>query len=343
MRPLMPPKAQPFQTRPVTSWNARNGISTIWRVKGENILTSGGNLLPGSRDTDNDALTPSLVASFQSSAHDTNITSAVKCVVTSAIGHVDEFLLDTLVTQLSRVDEVSRAEFPRPGFLAVVHVNGNNLASLVLDSTLDDGQPDAPGTKDSDVGTFLHASSNHSSTVTGGDTTTQKASPVHWSFIGDSDDGDIGHNGVLREGGSSHEVKEVLSLSSEPRCAVRHDTFALRSPDLSTEVGLARFAELTFPTLRGARSVVSIPGQSLGSIQANEGIWEGGQDILESNDIVSRFNGCDTFSDRLYDTRALVTQDNGECPFGILARECIGIYKRKGFVSIPIRTLYIFS
>jgi hypothetical protein len=52
VRPRAPPKAEPFQTRPVTSWNGRVAIS-----------------LAGFGDADDDALAPAAVAAFERLAH----------------------------------------------------------------------------------------------------------------------------------------------------------------------------------------------------------------------------------------------------------------------------------
>lgn len=48
--------------------------------------------------------------------------------------------------------------------------------------------------------------------------------------------------------------------------------------------------------------------------------------ILESNDVVARLHVGDTLADGFDDTSALMTKNNGECAFGVLARECVGIY-----------------
>jgi hypothetical protein len=52
VRPRAPPKAEPFQTRPVTSWNGRVEIS-----------------LPEGRHPDDDALAPTAMAAFERLAH----------------------------------------------------------------------------------------------------------------------------------------------------------------------------------------------------------------------------------------------------------------------------------
>ena len=89
VRPRAPPKAVPFQTRPVTSWNGRVAIS-----------------LPGAGDADDDAVTPAAVAAFERLAHDVHIADAFEGEVGAAAGQVDDGLHDLVAADLVRVDEV---------------------------------------------------------------------------------------------------------------------------------------------------------------------------------------------------------------------------------------------
>lgn len=52
-------------------------------------LTSSGNLLTSSSNTDNDTLTPTLVAGLQGGTHHAHVASAVEGVVTATVSHVD--------------------------------------------------------------------------------------------------------------------------------------------------------------------------------------------------------------------------------------------------------------
>lgn len=49
--------------------------------------------------------------------------------------------------------------------------------------------------------------------------------------------------------------------------------------------------------------------------------------ILESNNVVTRLDVCDTFSDGLDNTSALVSQNDGEGAFGIFAGQGISIWE----------------
>lgn len=101
-------------------------------------LTSGRNLLSSSSNTDNDTLTPALVASLESRSHDVDVTSAVEGVVTATVSHLNELLLDGLVLEFHGVDEVSSTELLGPLLLAVVDIDDDDLGRAVLDTTLDD-------------------------------------------------------------------------------------------------------------------------------------------------------------------------------------------------------------
>jgi hypothetical protein len=79
VRPRAPPKAVPFQVRPVTSWNGRVEISCA-----------------GAGHADDDRLAPAAMRAFQRLAHHLGVAGAVEGVVRAAdlvgaaLGHVDE-------------------------------------------------------------------------------------------------------------------------------------------------------------------------------------------------------------------------------------------------------------
>ena len=240
----------------MTNWNAvRETIVSKKELQNTcyDALTASGDLLTSSGDTNDNALTPTLVAGLQSSTHNTNVTSAVEGVVATTVSHLNQVLLDSLARQLGGVNEVGGTELAGPGLLAVVDIHSNDLASLVLNSTLHDGQANTASTEDSHVGALLNLGSHDSSTVTGGDTATQQTGTVGGDLGGDGNDGDIGDDGVLGESGGTHEVQQVLAAGLEARGTVGHDTLTLGSTDLTAQVGLARLAELALTALGGAK------------------------------------------------------------------------------------------
>jgi len=218
-------------------------------------LTSGGDFLTSGSNTDDDALTPTLVAGLERAAHNVHISSAIESVVATTICHFNEFLLDRLVLELGRVDEIGRPKLCAPLLFAVVDIDDDDLTSTVLDTTLNDGETDTASAEDSDVGALLDtapAGGDDCSAVTSCDTTAQQAGAVHWCLVGDGDDGDVGHNGVLRKGRGTHEVEKVFALALEARGSVRHDTLALGCANLAAKVGLAGLAELALLAFWGA-------------------------------------------------------------------------------------------
>lgn len=137
------------------------------------------------------------MAGLEGSAHDTDVASAIESVITAAIGHLNKVLLDGLSGELGGVNEVGSAELASPGLFAVVDIDGNDHTGLVLDGTLHNGQTNTADTEDSDIGTLLDLGSHDSSTVTGGDTATEQTGSIGGDLRSDSDDRDIGNDGVL--------------------------------------------------------------------------------------------------------------------------------------------------
>lgn len=219
-------------------------------------LTSCANLLSCGGNTDDDTLTPTLVASLKSASHNVNVTSAVECVIATTVGHLDKLLLDGLtVLELLGVHKVGSTELLCPLLLAVVDIHDDNLAGTVLDATLNDGKTDTTSTEDGDVAALLNttlAGRDNGGSVTGGDTTAEQAGTVHRGLLCDCNDGNVGYNGVLGEGRGTHKVEKILALALEARSAVGHDTLTLGSANLATEVGLAGLAELALFAFWGA-------------------------------------------------------------------------------------------
>ena len=175
-------------------------------------LTSRGNLLARRSDTNDDALAPSFVTSFQCAPHNMYVAGAVECVVTPAVSHIDQPLLDRLAVLEIRgwIDEVCGPEFLRPIFLRIVDVDCNDPAGTILRRALNDGQADASRAKNGHIRAFLNsasASSDGCRAIAGGDTAAEQAGSVHWSFVRDGHERDICNYSVLREGRAAHEMQ----------------------------------------------------------------------------------------------------------------------------------------
>ena len=208
--------------------------------------------MAGSGDTNDDTLAPTLVAGLESSAHDVDVASAVESVVTTAVGQLDKLVNDSLVAELSGVNEVGRAKLASPLLLGGVHVDDDDLARLVHDGALDDGQTDTAGTEDRNAGSLLDLGGYPRRTVSGGDTAAEQTGAVHRCVLLHGNDGDVGDDGVLGEGGGAHEVENVLALALEAGRAVWHHALALGGSDLAAEIGLSGLAELALLAFGGA-------------------------------------------------------------------------------------------
>lgn len=213
------------------------------------VLTSSLDLLPGSRNADDDGLPPTLMTRFQGSAHDANVAGTVKGVVASAVGHLNQLVDDAgALGQLERVKEICRAEFPAPLFLVRVEVDDDDLPGLLRDRALDHAKADASGPKYSDVRPFLHLGRDPRRAVAGRDATPEQARLVHRRVLLHRHDRDVCYHCILREGRAAHKVQQVLALAPEARRAIGHHALALRGADLAAEVRLAGLAELAFFT-----------------------------------------------------------------------------------------------
>jgi len=111
------------------------------------------------------------------------------------------------------------------------------------------------------------------------------------------DYGDVGDDGVLREGGGAHEVKQILALALESRGTIGHQTLTLSGSDLAAEVGLSGLTELALLAFGG----------------------------VKGNDVVTRLDVGDALTNGLNDTSTLVSEDNGESTLRVLTGESVGI------------------
>lgn len=270
---------------------------TLPLATGNELEGTSCDLLTGSSDTDDRADTPTLVASLQSASHDPDVAGAVKGVVQTSIGDLDEVRDNVLVTELGRVDEFGGAKLLGPGLLLVVGIDGNDATSACIDSTGDDGETDTANAEDGDGGALLDLGSVGSGTPAGGDTASKQTGLVTWRLGVDGDERVLRDDGELREGGAAHEVEELFTLAAEALGLVWHDTLTLGGTNGLAEVGLAGLAELALT--------------ALGSV--------------EEDDRVALLDVVDALADGLDDTGAFVTENGGEGTFGIGTRESVGI------------------
>ena len=134
-------------------------------------LTSGGDFLTGGGDADDDTLTPTFVTGLEGGTHDADVPGAIKRVIATAIGHVDQLGLDTLGAESSGIQEVGGPELLAPGLLAIVDVDDDDLPGPVPHGAQDDGQTDTAGAEDGHVGASLDVGRDDGGPVAGGDAT----------------------------------------------------------------------------------------------------------------------------------------------------------------------------
>lgn len=173
----------------------------------DKLERSRGDFGAGWSNTDDDGLTPTFVTGLEGSSHDLNIACAVKSIVTSTIGHLDQLLLDRLALQFSGVDEIGTTKLFRPFLLLVVGVDHDDLARAVLNGTLDDRETDAARAEDSNIRVLFDIGGDDGSAITGGDTAAEQTGLVHVSLVRDRHHGNIGDHGILGESRCAHEVK----------------------------------------------------------------------------------------------------------------------------------------
>lgn len=250
----------------------------------------------GSSDTNNDRLTPAFVAGLEGRAHNVDVTCAVESEVKAAVGHLNKLLLNrTLV--LGGVDKMGSTKFLGPLLLLVVDINNIDGAGLAGSSTLDNGKTDTASTKNSNVVAFLDIGSDGGSTITSSDTTAKQTDLVKIGLFVNGDNRDVGNDSVLGKGRASHKVEQFLATGFESASSVGHHTFALCGTDSPAKIGFSRQAELALAALSSVQGDDVVAGLDVGNALANA----------------------------LNNTSALMSKNDGESAFGILARQCVGI------------------
>ena len=285
----------------MTSWKAGTYVRSDIQERdrhGKEVLTSRRDLLPSSRNANNNTLAPALVARLERRAHHAGIARAIKRVVAPTIRHLNQLVDDRLALgQLGRVDKIRRAKLARPLLLGRVDIHNDDLTRLVGHRALHHAQPNTPGTKHGNVAALLHLGRDARRAVAGRDAAPEQARPIHRRVRLDGHHGDISDNRVLAEGTRAHKMQDVLPARPEPARPVRHHALTLRRANLTAQVRLAALAELAL--------------LALGRVQRD--------------DVVPRLDVGDALADRLDDAGALVAENDREGALGVLARQGVGV------------------
>lgn len=256
-----------------------------------------GDLRAGGRDADDDGGAPALVGHLERGAHGVDVADGLERVVDAAISHVGDDLLQRLVGVVLGVEAVGGAELARKVELRRVGVDGDDARSLGLGGAEDSAETDGAEPEHGDGGAFLDLGGVDDAAHAGGDATAHEADLGSVGGRVDLDDGDLGSDNVLGEGGAAHEVGEILAVLGVADSAVGHLATALGDADLLAQVRLGRMAEL---------AVVALG------------------DVGRDNE-VARYDGGDARADGLDDTRALVAENAREHALGVEAAESVGV------------------
>jgi hypothetical protein len=107
-------------------------------------------------------------------------------------------------------------------------------------------------------------------------------------------------------------VEYVLSVAFESRASIGHNAFPLRRSYFAAEVSLARSAELALSTFRRTATCQQQ------AVDLN--LYR-----LEGHDKVSRLDKSNVFTNRLYNSSSLMSEDNRKGTLRVFSREGIGI------------------
>src|SRR5437867_5423955 len=135
-RPLAPPNAVPFHTRPVTSWNGRVLIS--WPAP----------------DADDHRHPPAFVAALERLAHHLDVADAFEAVVRAALGQVHQ-VRDQVLAGFLRVDEMGHAELLGKRLARRIQIHADDHVCAGHPRALHDVEPDAAEAEYHHVGARL--------------------------------------------------------------------------------------------------------------------------------------------------------------------------------------------
>jgi hypothetical protein len=157
--------------------------------------------------------------------------------------------------------------------------------------------PTAPRPKTATVRAGLDPGGVAHGADTGGDAAAEQADLVQWRLLRHPGQRDLRQHAILREGRGAHVVVDHPALERQPAAAIGHHPLALAGADGDAEVRLAGAAELALAALGG----------------------------VERDDMVAHCHVADAAADGLDDGAALMAENDRKQPFGITARQGVGI------------------
>lgn len=180
---------------------------------GDELEWSGGNFVSARSDTDNAGLSPTSVSEFEGVSHDLGISCTVESVVVAPLLDGEEVVLNSLpIFEFSWVDEEVATEL-KSGFLLLgVEVNSDNKSGTSDLGGLNDGESNSSESENNDSSVRLNLAGVPDSSPTSGESASEHADLIKISLLVDLGCGDLSNDGVLTEGGASHEVVDNLTV-----------------------------------------------------------------------------------------------------------------------------------
>mmetsp|Transcript_31059 Transcript_31059/g.51217 ORF Transcript_31059/g.51217 Transcript_31059/m.51217 type:complete len:289 (-) Transcript_31059:49-915(-) len=189
-----------------------------------------------------------------------------------------------------------------------VHVNRKDASGTSHFGTLDHREPHGTQAKDGHGAAALHVERVPGGAQAGRNTTAQQRTHVQGCRIRNLGTGDVGHHGILREGGAAHEVLDLFPFCiCKSAGAIWHHTATLGAPNLWAKVGALSSRWETEDAVR---------------LAALRGV--------AGDDLVARLQPRDAFADALHHRTGFVAQDAGEEPFWVLARKRVDVGVTQG-------------
>ena len=198
VRPRAPPKAVPFQTRPVTSWKGRVEISC-----------------PAAATPMMIDFAPAAMAAFERLAHRRRQADALEGEIGAPAGQVDDRLDHLVAADLVGVDVVGHAELVGHLGLGRIEVDADDLVGARHPGALDDVETDATEPEHRDIGAGPDLRGVDHGADAGGDAAADIADLVEGRVLAHLGERDLRQHGEIGEGRAAHVVEDLAAVAGE--------------------------------------------------------------------------------------------------------------------------------
>lgn len=178
---------------------------------GNKLKWARGYFLPGTRDTDDDRLTPSFVTTLQGRAHQLGIADTFEREINTTAGELDDDVLNGLVIIIG-VDAIRGAKLSGKLEFVFIDVDRNDTTRVRDRGTLNGAQSDAAESKDGDRISRLDLGRIQYCPNAGRNAAAQQTNLFEWRVFADFGDRDFRQHGVFAEGRRTHIM--INSFSS---------------------------------------------------------------------------------------------------------------------------------